>query len=177
MANVKSFDTGLPYDLWIDSMGTDRKNEHHTPRLKVNVDGKFIPMEITDNPDIPDSVKKTGLVDFKNKALIQKYIKSYKEILLAHYNKQISDKQALSLLGTFKTVETAKLSLADMVDSIPDVIIEYSYDDVNYLWCIEVYSNSNLISTSYELSEKDLFIKLDELKNKYNPTKITHKEG
>ena len=25
MANVKSFDTGLPYDLWIDSMGADRK--------------------------------------------------------------------------------------------------------------------------------------------------------
>lgn len=177
MVNVKSFDTGLPYDLWIDSMGADRKTSHSNPRLKVNVDGQFIPMEISDNPDIPDSVKKKGITDFKNKTLIQKYIKAYKEVLLAHYNKQISDKQALSLLGTFKNVNNAKLSLANMVDVNPNVVIEYSYDNVNYLWCIEVYSNSNLLSTSYELSEKDLFAKLDELKNKYNPIKITHKDN
>lgn len=177
MANVKSSDTGLPYDLWIDSIGVDRKNTHNNPRLKVNVDGQFIPMEISDNPDIPDSVKKKGITDFKNKALIQRYIKAYKEILLAHYNKQISDKQALSLLGTFKTADDAKLSLADIIDITPNVVIEYSYDSVNYLWCIEVYSNSKLISTSYELSEKDLFAKLNELKSKYNPTRITHRDN
>ena len=83
----------------------------------------------------------------------------------------------MSLLGTFKNVDNAKLSLANIVDTTPNVVIEYSYDNVNYLWCIEVYSNSNLLSTSYELSEKDLFAKLDELKNKYNTIKITHKDN
>ena len=28
MANIKAKRTGLPYDLWIDSMGIDRGNEH-----------------------------------------------------------------------------------------------------------------------------------------------------
>ena len=83
MANVKSFDTGLPYDLWIDSVDADRKTSHSNPRLKVNVDGQFITMEISDNPDIPDSVKKKGITDFKNKTLIQKL----KKVLYNLYNK------------------------------------------------------------------------------------------
>ena len=150
-------------------------SETTRPQRADEVDGKdyyFVTYK-----EFADSVKKKGVTDFKNKALIQKYIKAYKEILLAHYNKQISDKQALSLLGTFKTADDAKLSLADIVDITPNVIIEYSYDSVNYLWCIEVYSNSNLVSTSYELSEKDLFAKLNELKGKYNPTRIIHRDN
>lgn len=70
MANVKSTDTGLPYDIWIDSLGKDRDVEHNIPRIKVNVNGKYIPIEISDEPDIPESVKKMGIVDFDKKSLI-----------------------------------------------------------------------------------------------------------
>lgn len=56
MANVSKDDTGLPYDLWIDSAGDSRRK--HGPRVKVQVNNTFIPLIISDNPDIPKSVKR-----------------------------------------------------------------------------------------------------------------------
>lgn len=100
MANVSKEDTGLPYDLWIDSIGSDRNSKHSAPRLKVRIDGKFIPVLLSDNPDIPDSVKKAGIKDFPHLSEIKKYIKAYLDIFLAHYNKELTDKQALNILST-----------------------------------------------------------------------------
>ncbi len=100
MANVSKDDTGLPYDLWIDSIGSDRNTPHSLPRLKVRIDGKFIPVLLSDNPDIPDSVKKAGVKDFPHFSEIKKYIKAYLDVLLAHYNKELTDKQALNILST-----------------------------------------------------------------------------
>ena len=52
MANVSKDDTDLPYDLWIDSDGKNRKAGHNSPRLKVDVDGDIIPVSIINDPQI-----------------------------------------------------------------------------------------------------------------------------
>lgn len=111
MANVSKDDTGLPYDLWIDSAGDSRRK--HGPRVKVQVNSTFIPLIISDNPDIPKSAKKNGVSDFPHLAEIQKYIRAYKEILLAHYRKQLSDKNTLLLLETIEKADTNKIRLVN----------------------------------------------------------------
>lgn len=115
MANVSKDDTGLPYDFWIDSLGDKRKS--HGPRIKVRVDSKEIPVTISDNPDIPESVRKTGVNDFPHLAEIKKYIKAYKNILMAHYHHKISDREALNLLLGFdkaKEGETKIIKLSEL---------------------------------------------------------------
>ena len=47
MASVLPKKSGLPYKLWLDPIGKNRKTEHSkSPRIKVEVDGILIPMLI-----------------------------------------------------------------------------------------------------------------------------------
>ena len=93
MANVSKQDTGLPYDIWIDSLGKDRKIEHNPPRIKVDVEGDLVPVSLEEEPRI--------LVDKKIRkfSLIRKYIKKYLNIFFFFFNKEISDREALKLLN------------------------------------------------------------------------------
>ena len=93
MAKVSKKDTKLPYNLWIDSMGKERNVPHNTPRLKVDVDGDLIPVSIQETPEI--LVNKT----FPHSAEILKYVKKYLQVFLKHWNNEITDKEALNMLG------------------------------------------------------------------------------
>ena len=37
IANIKKSRTGLPYDIWVDSVGSSRNIQHNSPRLKIDV--------------------------------------------------------------------------------------------------------------------------------------------
>lgn len=100
MAKVSKKDTNLPYDLWIDGAGKDRKNTHHSPRIKVDVNHELVPFLIDENnPDIPESVKKNGTSSFKDIELIKQYVKEYYDIFMKHWNGEISDREALNSLN------------------------------------------------------------------------------
>jgi len=85
---------GLPMNLWIDDSGRWKSLNHKLPRLKFQPDRgestsqlehKGIPMEISDNPDIPESVKKHNPKhDFSENEieLLRKFIRKYKNELL-----------------------------------------------------------------------------------------------
>lgn len=94
MANVNKEDTGLPYNLWIDSAGKDRNTSHNSPRLKVEVDGELIPVSISDNPTI--LVNNVKITKFN---IIKRYIKKYKNVLLKHWNRVYTDRQTLLKLN------------------------------------------------------------------------------
>lgn len=99
MANVSKNDTGLPYNLWIDSLGKDRQVGHaNSPRIKVEVDGKLVPVLISEDPQIPNSAKKNGAKEPKNFAEVREYVRAYFPVFMAHYLRMISDRQALLLL-------------------------------------------------------------------------------
>ena len=93
MANVSTQDTGLPYSIWIDSAGKDRKTSHNDPRIKVRVNGEFIPVSISKNPEILVERK------FDHSAEVLKWVRKYYDVLIKHWNKELTDKQALNLLG------------------------------------------------------------------------------
>lgn len=101
MANLRKNETGLPYDIWLDTAGYSRSNKHSLPRIKVLLNNKDLVPFIIDkeNPDIPDSVKKVaGLNYFRGFKYIKEYIKEYYDILIDHYYMKISDKEALNKL-------------------------------------------------------------------------------
>ena len=93
MANVSKQDTGLPYSIWIDSEGRDRVAPHDIPRIKVDVNGDKIPVTISDTPKI--LVNK----DIPRFTQVASWIIKYKQVLLKHWDKELSDKQALNMLG------------------------------------------------------------------------------
>lgn len=177
MANLEKRDTGLPYDIWIDSAGKSRSNSHsNTPRIKIDVNGDLIPVEISDNPDIPDSVKKQGVPNIPHFSEIKKYVKAYKKVFLAHYLNQISDKQALNLLGPIKLAPQSEISLSQIIDQTPNTIIKYRWDNKELLYIIEVYKDNSKVDTLYALGEYNLFKYLGELKNKYQPIDIVEEK-
>lgn len=172
MANLSYKRTGLPYDIWIDSEGVNRKNTHYGPRIKVKVNGRFIPFEISEDPDIPDSVKNTGLTDFPYKNKIREYVIVYRKVLLAHYYKQIDDVDALNLLKTLRQASEAEIQLADIIDTRPNLRIEYQWDNEECLYRIDVMSDTRIIKTSYAMDAFYLFKELTELQKEYTPSKI-----
>ena len=103
MANVSKDDTGLPYNLWIDSRGKDRQVGHaNSPRIKMEVDGKLVPVLISDDPKIPESAKKNGAKEPRRFNEVREYVRAYFPVFMAHYLKMISDRQALVLLNTIE---------------------------------------------------------------------------
>lgn len=168
MANIKAKRTGLPYDLWIDSMGIDRGNEHcYHPRIKIRLEGStFIPIDISDDPKIPDSVLKVAGKDFiNNLPTIKKYIKAYKDVLLAHYYKKIDDTQAGNLLSTIGRASEALDKLNKLLDRQRISKTLFHWDNLQYLYVIDLFNSSNeLLDTIYASDSKRLNQELNNLK-------------
>lgn len=93
MANAVPKDTKLPYTIWVDSAGKNRNVPHNDPRLKVEVEGDFIPVSISMNPKILADGK-----EIKKFKLVKQFIIRHYEELIKHWNKEISDRELLNLL-------------------------------------------------------------------------------
>lgn len=93
MANVFKKDTKLPYDIWIDSEGKNGNTKQNYPRLIVDYNGDRIPVSISEEPVI---LVKKKIPEFPK---IKAWIKKYSTVLLQHWNKEITDKEALNQLG------------------------------------------------------------------------------
>lgn len=93
MASLRKQESGLPYDIWLDSAGYKRNTPHNVMRIKVSIDNEFIPIIIASQRDI----------------IPQKHFKRENEIILwasnnyytlfMHWNGKLSDRQALNLLA------------------------------------------------------------------------------
>ena len=93
MANLRKQETGLPYDIWLDSAGATRSVPHNAMRIKVGVDGDLIPVIITSRSNI------RTLKSFQKSHEIETWISENYDTLLKHWNGELSDRQALILLG------------------------------------------------------------------------------
>ena len=173
MANVSSRVTGLPYNIWIDSAGVGRNNTHNEPRIKVKVNDILIPMTISDNPVIPESVQKTlGIDTFKDINIVKRYIKAYKKVLLAHYLGQIDDTAALSLLNTLPEASKAELKLADMIDLRPNIRLEYYWDENELLYVMTVKTDNGILATRYALDNYEFACNIEDFRKEFGNIRI-----
>lgn len=170
MASLPKSRTGLPYDLWIDSVGVDRNNEHsNTPRLKVKVDNNLIPVEISDDPKIPDSLTRQGIKEFANFNKVKDYIKAYKNILIYHYYKKIGDFDALALLKTYKQAEESNRKLEYMFAEKENSYIEYLWNDDECLY--EAYivdEDGNHLEQVFSMDYNGILEEIKKLKDIFN---------
>ena len=92
MANLKKHESGLPYDIWLDSVGRSRNTPHNVMRIKVSIGDELIPVIINSQRDI------RPLRHFKREREIISWASDNYDILLKHWNGELSDGQALYIL-------------------------------------------------------------------------------
>lgn len=97
MANLTKSDTGLNYRLWIQ---TQTGKEKHWARIKIEVDNEFIPMSITDEPEIMVKSKKE-VINSKDLNEIKKWVVMNQGLLLKYWN----SKGEMSLQDFFKKMK------------------------------------------------------------------------
>ena len=99
MAHLQSCYSRLPYIVMIDHDGIKRKRENNSPRIMISLDNhlrEIIPVSIDkDSPEI--LIKLNKVVSDLN--LVFDWIKKHYDILMKHWNREISDFKALDLLS------------------------------------------------------------------------------
>lgn len=88
MVCVSKQDTGLPCDLWLDSFGKDGKGTRPLPHVDVRMGGRSIAVYLP-----KDAAANAATVN-----AVKEYAKAYAKVIAAHYDRLITDKQALTLL-------------------------------------------------------------------------------
>lgn len=92
MATLDKQESGLPYDVWLDSSGKDRLVRHNSPRIKIHVDGQFIPVIIG-----KDGIR--ALKHFPKEKEILDWVADKQDVIIKHWNRVLTDRQALNLLS------------------------------------------------------------------------------
>lgn len=93
MANLRKQESGLPYDIWLDSAGYKRNTPHSVMRINVSIDNELIPVIIASQRDIRPQKH------FKRENEIISWASDNYCILFKHWNSELSDRQALNLLA------------------------------------------------------------------------------
>ena len=174
MATIVPRESGVPYKIWLDPMGVTRGNEHtFSPRCKVEVDGNFIPVEISDSPKIPDSARKLMDREPKKFNLVYEYIKAYKDIFLAHYYGEISDKDVLSYIGTEDEAEENTIRFFSEKDKRPKIKVVYHFESDEMVFSIRVVEDTGkVLMRDVAIGRSELFRITNELKDTFDAVGI-----
>lgn len=92
MANLRKHESGLPYDILLDSAGYKRNTPNNVMRIKVSIDNELIPVIIASQRDI------RPLRHFKGENEIISWASNNYDTLFRHWNGELSDRQALNIL-------------------------------------------------------------------------------
>lgn len=88
MANILKNQTGLPYDIWVDSSGNIRNVQHNLPRLKVTLDkNNRIPVSISKEPEV--LAKNKSKEDIPKFRLLVKWMRLNFDSLIKFWNQEI----------------------------------------------------------------------------------------
>ena len=93
MANLRKQESGLPYDIWLDSAGYKRNTPHNVVRINVSIDDELIPVIIASQRDIRPQKH------FKRENEIISWASDNYYTLFKHWNNELSDRQALNILA------------------------------------------------------------------------------
>lgn len=170
-ATIDKEDSKLPYTIWLDPTGKDRGNKYSgSPRIKITLPGteEQVPITISEDPEVPASVKKNKNIKIPKFNELKEWIIAYRKILLAHFYRQINDKQATSLLLSVDKASEAELKLGKYLGHKPKGYIEWFYDQSEGVYEAQVKDDEGQIVTrSIELSRHAMWTEIQELKNIY----------
>ena len=93
MDNLRKQESGLQYDIWLDSAGFARNTQNKVMRIKVGVGDELIPVIIASQRDI------RSLRSFRMENEIVSWVVHNYDTLFKHWNGELSDRQALNLLS------------------------------------------------------------------------------
>ena len=93
MANLRKHESGLPYDICLDSAGYKRNTPNNVMSIKVSIDNEFIPIIIASQRDIRPQKH------FKRENEIISWASDNYDTLFKHWNGRLSDRQALNILA------------------------------------------------------------------------------
>lgn len=93
MANLRKQESGLPYDIWLDSACYKRNTPHNVMMIKVSIDNELIPVIIASQRDIRPQKH------FKRENEIISWASDNYYTLFKHWNSELSDRQALNILA------------------------------------------------------------------------------
>lgn len=93
MANLRKHESGLPYDIWLDSAGCKRNTPHNVMRINVSIDNELIPVIIASQRDIRPQKH------FKRENEIISWTSNNYDTLFKHWNSELSDRQVLNILA------------------------------------------------------------------------------
>ena len=93
MTNLRKQESGLPYDIWLDSAGCKRNIPHNVMMIKVSIDNELIPVIIASQRDIRPQKH------FKIENEIISWASDNCYTLFKHWNSELSDRQALNILA------------------------------------------------------------------------------
>lgn len=85
-------ETGLPYDVLMDSLGIEKRFPG-CPRVGVVVGDLVIPVEISDNPVI------LSRYDFPKAEEVLCWVFRHRTELFRHWNKELSDREILETVS------------------------------------------------------------------------------
>lgn len=116
MANLKPRETGQPFELWVDEIGSDRNTEHNKPRFKPKANG--IQIDIMLNKDgnaeiINSDPRKIQKFKYAKEAI--HFIEKFSKPLLMHWNDEISSSELTSII---RLVERKNYTLDSAIDTI-----------------------------------------------------------
>ena len=93
IANLRKHESGLLYDIWLDSAGYKRNTPHNVMKIKVSIDNEFIPVIIASQRDIRPQKH------FKRENEIILWASNNYDTLFRHWNGELSDRRALNILA------------------------------------------------------------------------------
>ena len=88
---ITAGETGLPYDILLDSLGADNKSPGR-PRLGVVVRDFVVPMSIDEVPEVLSGSH------FEKEEAVKEWIVKHKQDLLLHWNKKLTDREVLEVV-------------------------------------------------------------------------------
>ena len=89
-------DTGLPYDVLLDSLGADKRRRRRPgiPRIGVVVNDMVIHVSIADPPVILSGTR------FEGSEIVLGWVARFRAPLLKHWNKELNDLEILTILAS-----------------------------------------------------------------------------
>ncbi len=116
MSNFKPAKTGLPFELWVDEIGSDRNVAHNLPRFKPKANGVQIDIVLNSNGKaeiVNADSRKIQRFKYAKEAI--EFIEKLKKPLLMHWNGEIDSDDLLSII---KLVEKENYSIESAIETV-----------------------------------------------------------